>query len=356
MYNSDQQYKFAQRISKKEHKSSFGYTYQDEDGIWHDECKDPKCSLECRDRWAKQMATCIKVFNFYKGDGKLWFRGNISMPSNATQEDHDNAISNAKKGIRRSNRRIGQHMRPMLIPHVTEDDTKHYDVIMWTEGHDQEDAKREFYKVMRDAGFTRPTCIPIEAQEDFDSWTAYVVKVGDTNKECPEVHHIHNRNGTENAYWCRGFFEGLSRPTCWHLHKANFERPIPKGDNVPSKVQSLFEIRVEEYKAQEKEKRRKAKERKKIREQEEKKREEEEMTWWLFDNITCWTMERGAKEGEDIEHPDDKTYRELGDKHRRFRITDLGDKYLCQGYPAIYRVLYPAESGACWYENEHEGG
>jgi len=95
-------------------------------------CRDPKCSLDCHQRWAFKMETVIKRYmDTLPPTYRLVF-GSIKLDQTATLDDWAKAYDRLQDHLRRWEKRTGHVCRLLLGADPTAVDKLHYDLIGYT--------------------------------------------------------------------------------------------------------------------------------------------------------------------------------------------------------------------------------
>lgn len=97
-------------------------------------CRDPRCSQDCRDNWASKNAACIAHHLRNLPPELRTYRGNLTLPPDATVDDHRRVRKEFLRILSRWKAKRGVILEIHATAHPTNPSNLHYDVIVYSDG------------------------------------------------------------------------------------------------------------------------------------------------------------------------------------------------------------------------------
>lgn len=97
-------------------------------------CRDPRCSQDCRDNWASKNAACIARHLHDLPPELRTYRGNLTLPPDATVDDHRRVRKEFLRILSRWKAKRGAILEIHATAHPTNPTNLHYDIIVYSDG------------------------------------------------------------------------------------------------------------------------------------------------------------------------------------------------------------------------------
>lgn len=182
-------------------------------------CRDPRCSMDCRNNWAsKESAILREYLRNWRADGTRVFRGNLTLPINATEDDHKRARSRFMSALNAWKRVKGITFSIRCYLHLTARGG-HYDFIGYTDSpFGSRTLSEQVADLWRGAGGMRSSLQIVEEdefQKRSDGIIKYVVKDLKRVRERKEFVYLPRRQGLSLTFGTRGFFAERASKELW---------------------------------------------------------------------------------------------------------------------------------------------
>ncbi|WP_156512845.1 hypothetical protein [Planctomyces sp. SH-PL62] len=150
-----------------------------------------------------------------KEQGRVVERGNLSMPSGATPEDHRAAKAGFLLSFKRWKERHGVRAEIHATLHITAIDAAHWDFHLWHDGSDPTTTLASFLRKSWESQSKGGVCTLVEA-DDLDASARYQSKPVLRDRNKPHLIPAARRDcGLESTWYTSGFWDGQSVDEIW---------------------------------------------------------------------------------------------------------------------------------------------
>jgi hypothetical protein len=210
-------------------------------------CRDPRCSLQCHANWAQKQSACLARHLHDLPEELVPYRGNLTLHSGATPEDHHRVRAAFLLALRRWAKKKGVVAELHATTHATSPINVHYDIVAYSES-------KEFRSVLREkwvsSGGLRATCVPLK-EDELDATAEYKSKAvfrkssnykegetdtSGTKKAPPKLLNSRQISGLDQHWHTRsskhseGFFRGSSIDEIWAVLCKEWHPEIDEDD------------------------------------------------------------------------------------------------------------------------------
>ncbi len=194
-------------------------------------CRDPRCSLACRRRWARKKYEIFRRYlTKHLPDSMRLYRGCFPMPNGASIADHRAARKKFLQALRCNRQRRGTQIEVQAVTHPTRSSEQHYDVILVAEKNAPvREVRRLILGLWQKAGGSPASLVAIKGADPsgaigyaFKHWAKHQSKV-----------MLCVRNGLTQT-WGTRFFREKSAKEVWKELRAEWSsKPKPQAAVTP---------------------------------------------------------------------------------------------------------------------------
>lgn len=186
-------------------------------------CRDPRCSQECQANWASKQSACrTRLLRDLPADFDT-FRGNLTLPPDATPDDHRKVKKVFIQALRRWKKRAGITLEIHSFLHATDPRNAHWDFVGYTSGR-----RKAAMGIIRDlwtrSGGLRASCVEM-SEDEFGAVNRYQTHAAPISKRKLSVSRDPifvflpraEMGGLEITWHTAGFWMGSSLEATWRL-------------------------------------------------------------------------------------------------------------------------------------------
>jgi|ERR1043165_8026637 hypothetical protein len=189
--------------------------------------------LSCRrNNHGRQQATVLQSFAEIHFKDRFWVKGCLKLRPEATQEEHDRALSQFNQLFRRKTKQSGIQVKYRGRYHITGLYDKHLDYIAWAKADNVKQVQAIWHECARRAGFVTYSCIQLTHMNQLRIWSNYMFKRFVDPKNTTEYVYLPAKDGTAIIRGSEGFFEGTSYEQLWGEVKARAASNLGTYNNI----------------------------------------------------------------------------------------------------------------------------
>jgi hypothetical protein len=204
-------------------------------------CRNPRCSFQCWEAWARKEAAIDTHFLSGLPDTYTVFRGNMMMPDGADHEAHEHAKPLFSRAIRQAAQELGAVVKFKAVAHVTSPHHRHYDYLAYTDGLDLVTMQAVIKAAAAKAGFVRSTCRPCDR---VGATARYTVKTKNMPARGTQYRFLPIQDGSRLVWASQRFYGEKTKQQLWaELREKWFSQQRPQ-EQPPAEQQDDWKARV----------------------------------------------------------------------------------------------------------------
>lgn len=191
-------------------------------------CRDPRCSLVCRNNWAdKQSAVLTRFFEHHFPIGHRVYCGDLKMPNGATEPEHKAARKSFLRHVKDWQKATGWVLAIRCYSHPTAVDNLHYDFVAYTDSPlSDRTLGEQVGDLWKRSGGLRYSFSPTK---NLTGLLHYVPKDTEEYDQRQTTIYLLRRGGLTITWGTRGFYQDTTEAKLWkECQKEWFgDRPRP---------------------------------------------------------------------------------------------------------------------------------